>query len=124
MRRSLCCLLVAASAALSACGDEAVSTREIEQAAIERARQELRLPASTPLKATVWTGAERDGELSYCGFVSSQVGAATPIPPQQFAAHGDPVEFFIFERAHDVDVTSQPGKFESWTATCGNAQAA
>jgi hypothetical protein len=119
----LSCLCVAAIAGLSACGDEAVSTREIEQAAIERARQELRLPAGTALTATVWTGAERDGELTYCGSVGSGPGA-TPIQPQRFAAHGDPIEFFIFENAHDADPASQPGKFESWSAVCGNAQPA
>lgn len=118
-----CLVLCAAAVSLSACGDQAVSTRDIEQAAVERARQELSLPASTPLRATVWTGAERDGEMTYCGSVSSPSGG-TAIPPQRFAAHGDPIEFFIFEDAHVPDLASQPGKFESWAATCGNTQAA
>ena len=122
MRTGLTILSLASCFSLGACGSEGVSTREVEKAAIERARQELRLRDDVPLKATVWTGRESDGQLTYCGSVSSEDGASAPIRPQQFAAHGDPLTFFIFGDAHQTDPRSEPGKFENWTALCAGAQ--
>lgn len=119
MRLIVFCL---AAATLASCGGEGVSTRDVERAAIDRARQELGLAQNVSLKATVWTGREADGELTYCGSVSSAEGAPAPIRPQQFAAHGDPLTFFIFGDAHQTDPRSQPGKFENWTALCAGAQ--
>lgn len=120
-RSTILCL---AAISLAACGGDGLTTREIEIAAIERARQELSIPANVPLKATVWTGRERDGQMSYCGSVSSEDGAASPIRPQQFAAHGDPLTFFIFGDAHQSDPRTQPGMFENWAAVCSGTQAA
>lgn len=74
--------------------------------------------------AAVWTGRERDGQITYCGSVSSKDGASSSIRPQQFAAHGDPLAFFIFGDAHQTDPQTQPGKFENWSAVCSGAQAA
>lgn len=117
-------ILSLAAISLAACGGEGVTTRDIKAAAIERARQELRIPADVPLKATVWTGRERDGQITYCGSVSSEDGASSPIRPQQFAAHGDPLTFFIFGDAHQADPRTQPDMFENWTAVCSGTQAA
>jgi hypothetical protein len=122
VRTRLTILGLAASISLGACGSEGVSTREVERAAIERARQELSLRVDVPLKATVWTGRESDGQLTYCGSVSSEDGASAPIRPRQFAASGDPPTLFIFGDAHQTDPRSQPGKFENWTALCAGAQ--
>ena len=109
---------------LAACGGTGTTTQDVQVAAIERARQELSLPADVPLTATVWTGRERNGQMTYCGSVSSTDGAASAIRPQQFAAHGDPLNFFIFGDAHQTDPQTQPGKFENWSAVCSGAQAA
>ena len=122
MPTRLTILSAVASISLGACGSEGVSTQQVEKAAIERARQELSLREDVPLKATVWTGRESDDQLTYCGSVSSVDGASAPIRPQQFAAHGDPLTFFIFGDAHQPDPRSQPGKFENWTALCAGAQ--
>ena len=123
MRNFLMTLPALAAVAASGCGGGGVSTAEVEQAAIEHARQQLGLAADAPLTATVWTGREADGQLTYCGEVSSAQGAAAPIRPQQFAAHGDPLNFFIFGDAHQLEPRSQPGKFENWTALCAGVQA-
>ena len=122
MRTGLNIVVLATYFSLGACGGVSLSTREIEKAAIEHARQELSLREDVPLKAAVWTGRESDGKLIYCGSVSSEDGAAAPIRPQQFAAHGDPLTFFIFGDAHQADPRSQPVKFENWTALCAGAQ--
>lgn len=122
MRTGLTILSLATCFSLGACGSEGASIREVEKAAIERARQELSLRDDVPLKATVWTGREADGQLTYCGSVGSEDGASAPIRPQQFAAHGDPLTFFIFGDAHQADSRSQPGKFENWTALCAGPQ--
>lgn len=114
--------LVACS--LAACGGKGTTTQDIEVAAIQRARQELSLSADVPLMATVWTGRERDGQITYCGSVGSKHGASSSIRTQQFAAHGDPLTFFIFGNAHQTDPQTQPGKFENWSAVCSGAQAA
>lgn len=107
----------------AACGtDDGATFRELERAAVERARQELKLPASTPLESTVWTGRAADGQLTFCGSVSSPEGSASPIRPQQFAAHDDPIRFIIFGPAHQADPRAHPGKFENWAALCANAQ--
>lgn len=77
--------------ATAACGNsDAASTRVIEGAAVERARQELGVGANVPLKATVWTAGKRTANSPYAAPLSSPDGAATPIRPQQFPAHGDP----------------------------------
>lgn len=119
MRTRLLTVSASAAIALAGCGNEGLSTREVEAAAIERTRQELKLSADVPLEATVWTGREADGKLTYCGSVSSQEGAAAPIRAQRFAAHGDPLTFFIFGDAHQADPRTQPGKFENWATLCG-----
>ena len=116
--------ICAAAGIIAGCGSDGVSTREVEQAAMERTRQELGLQNDVPLVATVWTGREADGQMTYCGSVSSQEGATNAIRPQQFAARGEPLNFFIFEDAHQRDARSQPGKFENWAALCADAQAA
>lgn len=108
---------------LAACS-AAVSTQDVERAAMDRARQQLGLEAGTNLDAKVWTGKEHDGDLTYCGTVSSQEGAARAIPPQRFAASGDPLEFLVFEDAHAPMVTSQPDKFVSWEQLCVGQQPA
>ena len=121
LTRSTIASLVAFS--LTACSGEALTTQDIEAAAIERARQELSLSADVPLKATVWTGRERDGQMTYCGSVSGADGASSSVRPQQFAAHGNPLTFFIFGDAHQADPQTQPGKFENWSAVCSGTQA-
>lgn len=122
MRVGILALCLAGSWSLAGCDDADVSTREVERAAVEKARQRLGLGRDAPLEATVWVGREADGKMSYCGSVQSEKGATAPIPPQQFAAHGDPLKFFIFGDAHKFQPQSQPGMFENWTAICAGTQ--
>lgn len=114
--------ICAAGSALAACDDGGVSTQDIQRAAIERAREELGLAGDVPLKATVWTGREADGQLTYCGSVSSQPGATPAIRTLRFAAHGEPLNFFIFGDAYLGKPGVELEKFGSWTALCANAQ--
>ncbi len=104
--------------ALSACSS-GTSTAELEEAAKERARQALQLPANAPLEATAWVGEEYDGDMVVCGTVSG-TGSGTAIPPKRFAAHTSPIEWIHFENAHDTSQAAQPDKFVTWFQMCGN----
>ena len=112
------------SLGLAACGEDGMSSREMEQAAIDRARQELKLAADVPLEATVWTGKPVDGEVTYCGTVSSPKHSAVPVVPQRFAALSDPLRFELFEPAHEQIVQSRPDMFRSWAELCAGQQPA
>ena len=113
-----------AALALAACESRGVSAREMERAAIDRARQELKLDADVPLEARVWVGKPVDGDVSFCGTVSSPGQAPSPIIPQRFLARSDPLKFEVFEPAHDRMVVSQPEKFQSWVGHCEGEQPA
>lgn len=117
LHSGLLCLALLASA----CCEVGVSTHEIEQAAVDRARSQLGVGKDQPMEATVWIGEERDGQISYCGSVRAR--EKLNMRPQRFLAHVDPIEFVIFENAHDPDFRSQPGMFENWTAVCGDERA-
>ena len=115
---------LAVIASLSACGEDGTSTREMEQAAIERTREELGLQSDAPLEATVWVGKEYEGDVMLCGTVSSTRGSTSPIAPQRFAAATEPVRFHVFEEAHSPMVQSEPDKFISWESYCAGQQPA
>ena len=106
---------------LAACAGEGMSTEEVREAAIERARAELGVPADAPLEAEVWTGGEYDGDVVVCGTVSDRTSGSTAVP-QRFAASTDPFEWLVFEGAHDPVVASQPDKFPEWATLCGQHQ--
>ena len=110
-----------AALALAACADNGMSTEEIRLAAIERARQELGVPADTPLEATVWTGEEYDGDVVVCGTISDQTAGASNVVAQRFAASTEPFRWLIFEGAHEPMVISQPDKFPEWAIICDQA---
>lgn len=103
------------SAFLVGCSNDGRSTTEIRQAAIERARADFKLPANTPLEATVWVGADYEDEPSLCGTVSSTTGT---MPPQRFMASAQPFRWLVFENAHAKMTISQPDKFPEWTRYC------
>lgn len=116
--RVYCSLAAAAHLILLAgCDSGGTTTREVRQAAIERARQEFQLPADAPLEASVWAGQPRDGETIVCGTVSG--GGSAEFRPQRFAASTAPLEWLIFEDAHDAMVQADPDKFPEWSALCG-----
>ena len=98
-----------------------MSTAEVRQAAIERARSEFKLPADAALKAEVWVGQEYDGGLSACGTVSGE-GAA--MRPQRFLAATEPFRWLVFEDAHDPMVAAQPNTFPEWGRYCSGEQSA
>lgn len=110
--------MIAAASLAAACEGGGTSTREVKAAAIQHAKQELRLPASEPLEATAWVGQndEREG-LVICGTVSGK-GSGSRVRPQRFAATADPIRWLIFEDAHDPMVASQPDKFPEWRRLC------
>lgn len=106
---------------LAGCGGGGMSTEEVREAAIERARAELGVSAEAPLEANVWTGGEYDGDVVVCGTVSDRSAGASAVP-QRFAASTDPFRWLVFEGAHDPMVTPQPDKFPEWTTLCGQGQ--
>lgn len=112
-------LIIAAATlgALAACGQDGTSTEDVKEAAAERAREKLSLPADAPLETSVWTGEPFAGELTVCGTVSSAGGQE--IPPQRFIATLEPLHWQVFEDAHNPMIPSQPGKFPEWSQTCG-----
>lgn len=114
-------VMIGASLGLAACESGGTSTSEMRTAAIEHARQELKLAADVPLQARVWVGQEQHQDQTVmCGTVSDST-AGTTVPPKRFAATGDPVRWLIFEDAHDAMVTAQPDKFPEWQRLCGPA---
>ena len=118
MRTPLLVLACAGVIATSACGGGGTSTREMEAAAIEQARQRLNLPADAPLEAKVWVGLPFDGETVMCGTVSD-TAADSGVPAQRFAATPEPLRWLVFEDAHDPMSRSQPDKFVEWASVCG-----
>ncbi|MBA2772219.1 MAG: hypothetical protein M3428_03375 [Pseudomonadota bacterium] len=121
MRASPITIAALGAVILGGCESGGTSTREMEAAAIAHARQELGLAETVPLEATVWIGEPREGQTVMCGTVSdrSPGGGA---PPQRFAATSDPVNWLIFEGAHNAMVPSQPDKFPEWQALCGRGE--
>lgn len=116
--RSFQVVLAAASlASVAACNGGGVSTEDVKQAAAERAREELGLPADAPLETSVWKGEPFAGESTVCGTVSSAGGQE--FPPKRFIATTDPLRWQVFEDAHSPTVASQPGKFPEWSQICG-----
>lgn len=112
----------AATLGLAACEQGGTSTAEMKTAAIEHARQELGLAANVPLNATVWVGPEQHREQAVlCGTVSDET-PGTRVPPKRFAATGDPIEWLIFEDAHDAMIPAQPDKFPEWGRLCGRGR--
>ena len=111
--------IFAASLSLAACESGGTSTSEMETAAIEHARQELRLSAEVPLQARVWVGSQQhEDQIVMCGTVSdSRTGTA--VPPKRFAATGDPIKWLVFEDAHDAMVIARPDVFPEWERLCG-----
>ena len=113
--------LAAIALALAACEQGGTSTLEIKAAAEQRAREELKLPTSTPLESSVWVGSEEyDGATVLCGTVSG--GADSSVTPKRFAATGGPINWLVFEDAHNP-VGPQGEKFQDWSRFCGEGQA-
>lgn len=107
---------------LTSCDDGGTSTRDMGAAAVEQARPRLNLGKDVPLEATVWIGKEDyDGQVVFCGAVSAR-STNTRVAAQRFAATGDPIQWLIFEDAHDALITSQPDKFAEWQTLCGDGQ--
>jgi hypothetical protein len=102
---------------LAACGGGALSTKDMEQAAKEKARADLHLAADTPLEAKVWVGQPKDGQTVYCGTVSDTT-SGTMVPPQRFAATPEPLRWLVFEPAHEPMIASQPDKYAAWGNLC------
>lgn len=109
---------LAAALLLPACSGEGVTTDDVKQAATERARQELGIPAGAPLEAAAWTGGEWGGDLVVCGTVSAPGGGGGAVRPQRFIATTDPFRWLVFEDAHAPMVQTQPNKFPEWTTVC------
>lgn len=112
-------LILVSVALVAGCERGGTSTAEIREAAINYARQEMQLPADAPLEAKVWVGQQQHQDQTVlCGTVSDP-SAGAGVAPKRFAATGDPINWLIFEDAHDPMVTSQPNKFPEWQRLCG-----
>ncbi len=113
-------VMLTASLGLAACDDGGTSTADMRAAAIEYTREELKLAPAVPLEAKVWVGPERhDDKIVLCGTVSD-VTPNSRMPPKRFAATGDPINWLVFEDAHDAMVSAQPDKFPEWQELCGS----
>lgn len=111
--------VIAAASLAVACDSGGTSTREVRAAAIQQAKEKLRLPASAQLEATAWVGrSDEREEPVVCGTVSAR-GSGTRMRPQRFAASTDPINWLVFEDAHDPMTTAQPDKFPEWQRLCG-----
>lgn len=120
MRRTRFIASIALVTAVAACDQVGASTREVKEAATERAREELGLPSTVPLETSVWVGQPFRDQLTVCGTVSSADAAeAQGITPQRFIATTDPLRWQVFEDAHNPVLPSQPDKFPEWSQTCG-----
>lgn len=108
-------LLLVPALLITACDDVGMSTAEIREAAVERARKDFQLPANAKLDAKVWVGTEIDDSPAVCGTVSGD-GAA--MPPQRFLARTEPFDWIIFENAHAEMTLTQPNKFAEWQTYC------
>ena len=99
--------------ALVACARGGMSTQEMEAAAIDRARQDLNVPANVPLQAQVWAGDKWQGKVVLCGIVSGGQVA------QRFAATADdPPRWLLWEDAATPTPPARPDAFVSWAETC------
>lgn len=103
-------------AALCACDQGGSSTREVKEAAADRARQQLGLPADVPLETTVWTGQPFNGELTVCGTVTGP--ASQQVRPQRFIATTEPFRWRVFEDAQGPTLPSKPEMFPEWSRIC------
>lgn len=108
-------LVISVAALAAACDTGGVSSAEVREAAIERARSEFGLGPNAPVDAKVWVGREYDGDISICGTVSS---AGARMTPKRFMASVEPFEWLIFEDAHDPMVTAHPPASPSWGSHC------
>lgn len=100
---------------IAACEKSGVSSEDVREAAIERARSEFAIPAQVPVDARVWVGGDYDGEITVCGLVSS---AGPQLKPKRFLASVEPFEWLIFEDAHDAMLRAEPPAAPSWGAHC------
>ncbi|MDQ3246632.1 MAG: hypothetical protein M3Q52_07050 [Pseudomonadota bacterium] len=117
-------LLLFAVLGLAACEDGGTSAAEMEAAALDKVRQELRLAADAPLQTKVWVGAqEHEGETVLCGTASDSTPGTT-VPPKRFAATGDPIRWLIFEDAYNPMIRTQGDKFPEWRRLCAGNEAA
>ena len=107
------------AALLAGCEQPGTSSDDVRTAAINKARNEFRIPDDADLNVVVWTGFEYDGAPSVCGTISSN---STAMPPQRYLARLEPFEWLVFEDAHDRMIKSQPGKFPNWERYCAGSR--
>lgn len=117
MRATSGFILTAMLVWLAACERGGASTREVREAAIDRARDELQLADNVPIEARVWVGEPLDDDMVVCGTVSSK-GDGQAMQPKRFAATTEPIRWLVFEDAHDAMIRSQPDKFYEWAQLC------
>ena len=116
IRPSLLCLVPILFVA--ACGSGALTSEEIQQAAIERARTELGLPADTPLEAEIWASEGDREDVIFCGTISGQ-GEGSQVTPQRFAATAtEPIRWIVFEEAHNPLLDTGEDRVPDWVNLC------
>lgn len=106
-------------ALLVACDSGGLTTREMQAAAVDRARQQFNLSADAAMEAQVWAGKTWDDQVVLCGTVTGRNGGAQ-VPAQRFAAtEGDPVRWLIFENAHAPLADTGGDRVPDWVDLCG-----
>ena len=114
--------LLACMMLFAACGDDSLSTAQVEEAAKERVRQKLGLNPEAALFSTVWVGKSRDGEMVLCGRVAGAPENGPGIAPRRFIAATDPARWVLFEPASNVSLPAQPDRFVEWKTACEGRQ--
>ena len=103
---------------LMACDSGGMTSDEIEQAAMDYARQELGIAADVPLEAEVWVAEGDRNDVIYCGTVSG-AGGATQVRPQRFAATTErPIRWIVFEEAHNPLLDTGEDRVPDWVNLC------
>lgn len=104
--------------ALAACGNEGVSTADVQSAAKERVREQLGLTAESVLFTESFVGQPVDGDTVICGIVGGTRADGAQITPRRFIAATDPGRWVKFEPVTNSALPAQPDKFVEWYGTC------
>jgi hypothetical protein len=115
-------IAIAALGLLCGCGDEGLSTADVQAAAKERVREKLGLTPESVLFSETFVGKPVDGDTTLCGTVEGKRADGTSLPPQRFIAATEPGRWLKFGPADGATPPTHPDKFANWTEICRGQQ--
>jgi len=113
---------IAALALVCSCGNEGLSTNDVQAAAKERVREKLGLTAESALFTEIFVGKPVDGDTTLCGTVEGKRADGTSVPQQRFIAATEPGRWLKFGRADGPTPPTHPDMFTDWTEICAGEQ--